>query len=390
MDTALHSLARRSDANVHVFGTSSPAPATVLRVRAEFQLSEMGRKASLLAGGNGRERQKLRVDVPVTRLHLVHVDAAGVARLRLRPRYELRSDARIARIDGPPVYDAPPTLESLFQDAARNHELEAAYSAQRAASVSAQVDGEEARRAQAAQTFLNDPAQRALAHPSPTTRQCDLVTAQGRVHFDVKHDRGIARDVPPEALRRYQADLRRRTDTAVRTRAEQEAASAERARLVHEWIAEHGTSGQQARVAAGMFPIDEGIHAMSKAAFAPVGHLSEYARDGASRLQTFLRRDPSRAAVVVTPDTLTVKTRALTSATPEQWVVMEQIRATVPNATVILRERVLSANAIPDSPSLRIVTVAALTKVGPLRLLAEFVVPEPDPLEVLAPVHRPA
>ena len=390
MDTALHSLARRSDANVHMFGTASPAPAAALRVRAEFQLSEAGRKASLLAGGNGRERQKLRVDVPVTRLHLVHVDTAGVARLRLRPRYELRPDARVARIDAPPIYDAPPTLESLFQDAARNHELEAAYLAQRAASASARVDGEEARRAQVAQAFLNDSAQRAIAHPSPPARQCDVVTSQGRVHFDVKRDRGIARDVPPEAFRRYQADLRLRTDTAVRTRAEQEAASAERARLVHEWIAAHGTSDQQARVAAGMFPIDEGIHAMSKAAFAPVGHLSECARDGASRLQTVLRRDPSRAAVVVTPGTLTVKTRALTSATPEQWAVMEEIRAKVPDATVILRERVLSTTALVDAPSLRIVTVAALKKVGPLRLLAEFVVPESDPLEVLAPVHHRA
>lgn len=388
MDTALHSLARRSDANVHVFGSSSAAPATVLRVRADFRLSETGRKASLLMGGNGREAQKLRIDVPATRLHLVHVDSGGVARLRLRPRYELRPDARIARIDAAPIYDAPPSLEMLFEAAARNHELEAAYLAQRAASVSARVDSEEARRAQVAQAFLNDSAQRAIAHPSPTARQCDLITPQGRVHFDVKHDRGIARDVPPEAFRRYQADLRLRTDNAARTRAEQEAASAERARLVHEWIAARGTSGQQARVAAGMFPIDEGIRAMSKAAFAPVSHLAEYARDGAARLQSFLRRDPRRAAVVVAPDALTVKTRTLTSATPEQWAIVEEIRAKVPDATVILRERVLSAKTIADAPSLRIVTVAALKRVGPLRLLTEFVVPDPDRVEVLAPVHR--
>lgn len=37
MDTALHSVTRRSDATVHVFGSSSPAQATVLRVRAEFR-----------------------------------------------------------------------------------------------------------------------------------------------------------------------------------------------------------------------------------------------------------------------------------------------------------------------------------------------------------------
>ena len=94
--------------------------------------------------------------------------------------------------------------------------------------------------------------------------------------------------------------------------------------------------------------------------------------------------------MVVTPDTLTVKTRALTSATPEQWAVMEEIRSKVPDTTVILRERVLSAKTIADAPSRRIVTAAALKRVGPLRLLAEFVVPESDPLEVLSTVHRRA
>ena len=36
-------------------------------------------KASLLNGGNGRAEQRLKVSVPLTRLHLVHADANGVA-----------------------------------------------------------------------------------------------------------------------------------------------------------------------------------------------------------------------------------------------------------------------------------------------------------------------
>lgn len=374
MDTALHSVTRRSDATVHVFGSSSPAQATVLRVRAEFRLSETGRKTSLLTGGNGREVQRPRVDVPVTRLHLVHVDSAGVARLRLRPRYEVRQDARIARIDAPPVYDAPPSLEKLFEEAARNHELEAAYLAQRTAAVSARVDAEEARRAQIAQVFLNDSTRRALAHPSPTARECDIATARGRIHFDVKNDRGIARDVPPEAFRRFQADLRLRTDTAVRVRAQEEAIRAERTRRVHDWVAVHGTPDQRSRVAAGMFPIEEGIDAMSKAAFEPVAHLTEYVRDGASHLQSLLLSNPSRSDAVVTPRTLTVRTRELTDATAAQWAVMEEIRTAVPGASVFLRERVLSTTAMADAPSLRMVTVVATKKVGPLTLRREFVV----------------
>ena len=37
---------------------------------------------------------------------------------------------RIVRIDEPPEYDAPPSSERLLQDAARNHQMEAAYRAQ--------------------------------------------------------------------------------------------------------------------------------------------------------------------------------------------------------------------------------------------------------------------
>lgn len=388
MDTSLHSVAHRSDTNVHAFGTSpSPTTATTLRARAEFQLSETGRKASLLMGGNGREVQRLRVDVPVTRLHLVHVDNAGVARLRLRPRYERRQDARIARIDAPPIYDAPPSLEALFQEAARNHELEAAYLAQRTAAVTTRVDATDSWRAEVAQAFLNDASQRAIVHPSPSAQQCEVATPRGRLRFDVKHDRGVARDVPPEAFRRFQADLGLRSEIATRTRADEEAVHAERTQLVHEWIAAHGTRDQQARVAAGMFPIEEGIEAMADAAFSALAHLPLYVRDGAAQLQAFLRDRPRFAAVVVTPDTLTVASRTLTAATARQWAVMEEIRAAVPDASVVLRARTLSTTVVPDAPSLRLVTVVATKKVGPLTLRREFLVTTAG-TEMTAPVDR--
>ena len=75
METALHSAAtRRSDATLHVLGPSgSPSPQTV-PVTAVFRLSEAGRKASLLTGGNGRRRQQMVFQIPVTRMHLVHVE----------------------------------------------------------------------------------------------------------------------------------------------------------------------------------------------------------------------------------------------------------------------------------------------------------------------------
>src|SRR3989442_15973854 len=58
-----------------------------LAVAATYRLSEEGRKASLLAGGDGREIQQMTVAVPTNRMHLVTVDAEGCARLKLQPRY---------------------------------------------------------------------------------------------------------------------------------------------------------------------------------------------------------------------------------------------------------------------------------------------------------------
>src|SRR4029453_18345002 len=98
-----------------------------LVVTANYLLSEEGRKASLLAGGNGRAVQELTFKLPTNRLHLVRVDAQGRARLKLRPRFELNADQRVVRIDALPTYDAPPTLDDLCREAGRNHQLEQAF-----------------------------------------------------------------------------------------------------------------------------------------------------------------------------------------------------------------------------------------------------------------------
>ena len=116
--------------------------------------------------------------VPTTRLHLVAVDVNGVARLKLQPRFERVDGQRVVRHDGPPTYDAPPTIEDLFKDAARNHELERdvsvgahavtrAIGATRIATAGSQI----------AQAFLTDPTQRAMVHPVPTPKRCFLATA---------------------------------------------------------------------------------------------------------------------------------------------------------------------------------------------------------------------
>src|ERR1700754_2404321 len=104
-------------------GTGTPSG---LSVTATYTLSEAGRKASLVSGGDGRAHQRMTVHVPTARLHLVAVDANGIARLKLQPRFEVDGE-RVVRHDGPPVYDTPPTLDELFKAASRNYELERRY-----------------------------------------------------------------------------------------------------------------------------------------------------------------------------------------------------------------------------------------------------------------------
>jgi hypothetical protein len=102
---------------------TTPATTKALAVTATYLLSEEGRKASLLDGGDGKAVQQLLLQVPANRLHLVSVDVQGVARLKLRPRYQLDGENSVIRIDAAPTYDSPPDIEELFREAARNHQL---------------------------------------------------------------------------------------------------------------------------------------------------------------------------------------------------------------------------------------------------------------------------
>ena len=62
--------------------TTTPAATKALTVTATYLLSEEGRKASLLDGGDGKAVQQLSLQVAANRLHLVSVDVQGVAARR--------------------------------------------------------------------------------------------------------------------------------------------------------------------------------------------------------------------------------------------------------------------------------------------------------------------
>src|SRR4051812_35763172 len=269
-----------------------PGATKALTVTATYLLSEEGRKGSLLNGGDGKAVQQLSLQVPANRLHLVSVDAHGVARLKLRPRFHLDGDSGIVRADAAPTYDAPPDVEELFREAARNHQLERAYHAERQAAKAKRREADADRRAAVARGFLADPAGRALAHPTPSPKRCVIETADGRILFDASTDVPPARDVPAEAHRRFRADLRGRREQNLKTRAEQLALHEEKKKFAADWIAAHGSADQQARHAAGVLPIDEAVDAMANSVFKVVQQHDRYVADGIQRVQEVVKTLP--------------------------------------------------------------------------------------------------
>jgi hypothetical protein len=383
MEAIAHAANRHSDSSLRAVG--SPAPATAvesvrtLTVNADYRLSEVGRKASLLNGGNGRAEQHVKIAVPLTRLHLVHVDGNGIARLKLRPQFKMADDHRVIKIKLAPVYDHPPTIDELFQDAARNHELERVYHTQGTTAHAAKREALNEWRNQVALEFLNDPNRRAVVYPPPSKRRCQVMTDRGPVHFDVKRDTGVARQVPLEAFRRFENDIRIRHGQGADQRSRNLARHAERVAMMREWIAVHGTADQRERLAAGVLPFQEFLDALTDLTFQPLSHLTPYRLDGVVRLQEQLRQLSRRADAVVAPNELSVVTRLLPTATARQWALATEIRHAIPGAQVQLRERSLAWTRDAHAPKLRIVSALVTVRVGVLLLRREFHVPDSAP-----------
>lgn len=377
METASPTVIRRPEL---VASQTAPTPEgnRTLTVSAMYHLSEAGRKASLLHGGDGHMVQRLQVSVPANRLHLVAVTARGEARLRLSPRFEVDEGQRIRRIEEPPSYDAPPTIDQLFKDAARNHELERAYLAERSAWRSTRRDIERTWRNEVAAGFLADPAQRAMVHPAPSPTRCVLVTSRGRVQFDA-HDEDVpARDVPAEAHRRFRADLQQarvRTQTA---RTEGLRIHDARKEAIAAWVAAHGSPEQRARHAVGLLPMDEAIEAITDEAFAPLAVYQRYVRDGGLCLQVFLRQSPRYADAVVTPTDFRCTGRKAVTATAAQWARLQEMQAAVPAASIALHVRELTWLADPKAPRLIQHTLVVTQNVGALVLRREYHAPSTE------------
>lgn len=347
-----------------------------LTVTAVFHLSEEGRKASLLDGGDGRAVQEVKVPVPTNRFHLVSVDSEGVARLKLQPRYFMDADQNVHRSDAPPTYDVPPSTEDLLRDAARNHQLERAFNVEQAEKKTKRRDEQFEVHQKLAEEFLADPSMRALEHPKPTPRQCYLQRGRRQILFDARMGHGLARQVPPEAHRRFSTDLRDRRQLNMARRAEQLALHEEKRRAIADWVERSGTDDQKARHAAGVLPLEEVLEGMADEAFAVVGNRPRYVRDGVERLQAHLRQFPEYADVVVARPSLVVASANTEHATEDQWGLQHELQALLPMAKVTLRIHRLTWSGDPAAPSLTQFGVLVAQPAGPFILRREFLVGE--------------
>jgi hypothetical protein len=373
MDTVTAFAPRRQDTLSAVGVGSLPETGKALAVTATYLLSEDGRKASLLADGDGRAKQQLTVHVPVNRLHLVSVDLEGVAQLNLRPRYELDGEQRVVRLDELPTYDVPPTIDDLFKEAARNHQLQRTYEAERRAVKERRRENDRERRDKIAQAFLADQTQRALVHPAPTPKRCYIAIDTGRLVFDAETDFGKAREVPAEAHRRFRADLRARRERNLQDRAGQLALHEEKKRVIAEWIAVHGTAEQQARQSAGVLPIDEAIEAITDQAFSVLSDRRAYVHDGIDRIQAHLQRRPEHAQTVVIRNDLVVTSANVDRMSAAQFALVQQVKRLMPDATVVLRSHKLAWKRDPQVMLPPMFGVLVTQRVGPFTLRREYV-----------------
>jgi len=354
---------------------SAPAAdaARMLSATASYLLSEDGRKASLLSGGDGRAVQQITLQVAANRLHLVSVDRQGVARLKLRPRFEMDTSG-IVRIDTAPMYDVPPTVEELYRAAARNHELETAYHAQRTALKAKRTDDDRARRQSVAEAFLADKGLRAASHPPPTPKTCYVITERGGVLFDVSTDQGLAKDVPPEAHRRFRADQRAYQDKVRQDQMAQAALHEEKKRFIAEWIRASGTDDEKARQAAGVLPMAEAVDRITDHVFAPVNSRPIYVHDGARRLQKAIEQVTGSTDAVVTPSDVVARSAHAIMASAEEWAAIREIQERLPEAHVMLRHHQLLSRRHQGIPSIVIIGALVTLKYGPFVLRREYIV----------------
>jgi hypothetical protein len=199
------------------------------------------------------------------------------------------------------------------------------------------------------------------------------------VIFDASTDVGPGRQVPAEAHRRFRTDQRAQRERNRQIRREQQALHEEKTRFLAEWIAAHGTSDQQARYAAGVLPIDDAMEAMADVAFAVLADRSRYCPDGPARLQASLRQRAQFSHVVIAREDVVVTSADAEAMTAAQWAVVNEFRALLPEATVVVRVHKVTWKYDTDLGLPPAYGVLVTQRVGPFTLRREYESPVADP-----------
>jgi hypothetical protein len=211
-----------------------------------------------------------------------------------------------------------------------------------------------------------------------------VITDRGGVLFDVSIDQGLAKDVPPEAHRRFRADRRAYQEQVRQDQIAQAALHEEKKQFIAEWIRTNGSEEERARHAAGVLPMAEAVSRITDHVFAPVDTRSVYVHDGAQRLQDFIRQITGNTAVVVTPADVVARSAHAVMASAEEWAAIREIQERLPEAHAVLRHHLLLSRRHQGVPSIVIIGALVTVKHGPFVLRREYIVSDKQSAAVSA------
>ena len=347
--------AERQAGSVSVASTPGPEVARTLSVTASYLLSEDGRKASLLAGGDGRARPADRAagsgQPPAPRVR-------GQTRCRATEAQTAIRDGRrrgIVRIDAAPVYDAPPTIDELYRAAAKNHELESAYYAERVAQRIEAAATTDARACESvAEAFLGGQGQRAVAHPPPSPKTLlRHHRARSRAVRRRRPTRGsrkrcAARGAP--ALPRGPA-RQGRTQSAGPSRAARPPRGEEALHRRVDRSATEPRNRRRDRQPACCRWTKRSSASLTRCS-PPIGDRARlHARRRGAAPDVPPRQSTGSADVVVAQADVAVRSAHAVKATAAQWAAVQEIQSALPDANVVLREHRAVVEASPGVPS---------------------------------------
>jgi hypothetical protein len=124
-----------------------------------------------------------------------------------------------------------------------------------------------------------------------------------------------------------------------------------------------------------MLPMQEAVEAMTDEAFGVLRDRQQYTRDGDAHLQAHLRLLPQYADAVITrADVLPLSANAHT-ATAEQFSLVAEFKAVLPNATIALRVHKVSWRRDPEVLLPPAFSILVTQRVGPFTLRREYAAP---------------